>query len=73
MQSSNISILRRGSKGQTVKYLQELLKSAGYSVAIDGIFGPATEAAVKKFQKDRGLVVDGIVGPKTWSYLEPAC
>ncbi|HEY9297797.1 MAG TPA: peptidoglycan-binding domain-containing protein [Phormidium sp.] len=73
MQTSNTSILRQGSKGQSVKYLQELLKSAAYPVAIDSIFGPATEAAVKKFQHDRGLVVDGIVGPKTWSYLEPAC
>ena len=38
-------------------------------VPADGVFGPATEAAVKRFQRSRGLVADGIVGPATWSAL----
>jgi peptidoglycan hydrolase-like protein with peptidoglycan-binding domain len=36
---------------------------------VDGIFGPSTEAAVKNFQHDKGLTVDGIVGPHTWAAL----
>ena len=68
MQTAN-PIVRQGSQGQSVKTLQQLLTAAGYPLNADGIFGPRTEAAVKKFQKDKGLVVDGIVGPKTWSSL----
>lgn len=52
-------------KGDTV-LLQELLRQAGHTVKIDGEFGPGTEAAVRKFQRENGLVVDGVVGPKTW-------
>ena len=36
---------------------------------MDGIFGPKTEAAVKSFQRGKGLTVDGIVGPRTWAAL----
>ena len=60
--------LQRGSKGDYVKECQTLLEKAGYSVGpcgIDGDFGRATLAAVKAFQSDHGLVVDGIVGPVT--------
>ena len=49
-----------------------MLEQAGYSVGtygIDGDFGKDTLAAVKAFQQDRGLKVDGIVGPKTWAAL----
>lgn len=53
-------ILRLGSKGQEVKELQQLL-----NIDSDGIFGRGTEKAVKKFQHENGLVVDGIVGPVT--------
>jgi peptidoglycan hydrolase-like protein with peptidoglycan-binding domain len=38
-------------------------------VAVDGIFGPKTDAAVRAFQQSRSLAVDGIVGPKTWTAL----
>jgi len=63
--------LSPGSKGEDVKLLQEILNSYGYSLKVDGDFGSSTEAAVKKFQKSRGLVADGIVGPKTWNALLP--
>lgn len=65
--------LRRGSKGAYVKELQTLLVGRGYDVGtygIDGDYGRATEAAVKEFQKDAGLSVDGVCGPKTWAALE---
>lgn len=62
-------ILRKGSKGHSVKYAQELLRSKGYDIMPDGDFGPKTEAAVKAFQKVNKLVDDGIIGPKTWEVL----
>ena len=62
------STLQNGSRGKSVKALQYALQKLGYlnkSVPIDGIFGPKTLAAVKKFQKAVGVTQDGIVGPKT--------
>ncbi|HAX77133.1 MAG TPA: hypothetical protein DCY88_15190 [Cyanobacteria bacterium UBA11372] len=67
--SRPLPTLRLGSKGDDVNYLQEALNEYGYKVTVDGIFGKKTEAAVKKFQKSRGLTPDGIVGPQTWSAL----
>jgi peptidoglycan hydrolase-like protein with peptidoglycan-binding domain len=54
--------LRRGSTGKFVKQLQAKLQ-----IEVDGFFGPMTETAVRAFQRDNGLVPDGIVGPKTWA------
>ena len=65
--------LRKGSKGEYVKKLQKSLQKLGYdlgSYGVDGDFGRATEAAVKAFQMDRGLKVDGVCGPATWSTLD---
>lgn len=61
------SILKYGSKGNDVKWLQYFLnKSCGYTtVAIDGDFGSTTRLYVKKYQTANGLTADGIVGPKT--------
>ena len=53
-------VLRKGSRGNEVKELQEFL-----GIGADGVFGPGTEAAVKAWQKENGLVDDGIVGPAT--------
>ena len=61
-----------GAKGSDVKKIQQALIKAGYSVGssgADGSYGPATQAAVKKYQKDNGLKVDGIVGTETSSSL----
>ena len=65
--------LRRGITGDAVKQLQTLLMMKGYdcgATGADGVFGKNTEAAVRKFQWDNGLVVDGICGPKTYAALE---
>ena len=64
------TVLRRGSRGAEVRYLQELLTNAGYPVATDGVFGAATENAVKRFQEANGLEADGIAGARTWEALE---
>ena len=62
--------LRVGMTGPAVSRVQETLDSRGfYDGAIDGVFGPATEAAVKDFQDSVELVADGIVGPATWQAL----
>ncbi len=62
--------LRKGSKNSSdVGRLQSLLNKSGFTVAFDGVFGPRTQTAVKQFQKEHGLVVDGIVGPQTWASL----
>jgi peptidoglycan hydrolase-like protein with peptidoglycan-binding domain len=64
------SILRQGSKGSAVSELQQLLQSKGfYSGKIDGDFGVGTTNAVLKFQKENGLLPDGIVGSASWAKL----
>jgi len=64
--------LRRGDERIAVRGLQRRLVAAGSDeLEIDGEFGPATEAAVKAFQEDAGIDVDGIVGPQTWGALTP--
>ena len=65
--------LRKGSKGDAVRELQTMLLKLGYDLGpcgIDGDFGKATEAAVRSFQSDHRLTVDGIVGKNTWAELE---
>ena len=66
------ALLRRGSRGDAVAALQRMLVAAGFAVAADGDFGPATEAAVRAFQRARGLGEDGIVGPATLAALAAA-
>jgi peptidoglycan hydrolase-like protein with peptidoglycan-binding domain len=65
--------IAKGATGQAVKDLQAKLK-ADYplyakALVVDGDFGAKTDAAVREFQRRAGLVVDGIVGPKTWAKL----
>lgn len=50
--------------------MQKLLEAKGFEVGLqDGDFGPTTEAALRRFQKESGLVTDGVCGPKTWARL----
>jgi N-acetyl-anhydromuramyl-L-alanine amidase AmpD len=68
----NVLVLRKGSKGTSVKALQALLITNGCYCGIggvDGDFGSATEKAVRQFQAAKKLDVDGIVGSKTWQKL----
>lgn len=67
---NNPAALRAGSTGASVTVLQQRLARAGYSVSTDGHFGPATEAAVRAFQRDRGQVMDGVAGPRTQAALQ---
>lgn len=65
-----MALYQRGSKGQEVSKIQARLKELGYYLGpIDADFGGGTEAAAKAFQRAKGLVVDGKVGPNTWAAL----
>lgn len=65
MELYDLVLLRRGTRGSTVKKLQKKLE-----IDADGKFGPATEKAVKEYQETNGLKADGIVGPNTLAKLE---
>lgn len=66
-----MEILRIGSRGPNVKLIQSLLNRIGYPVGtVDGVFGTQTQRAVMAFQRDNGLVADGVVGSRTWIYFE---
>jgi peptidoglycan hydrolase-like protein with peptidoglycan-binding domain len=63
-------LLKKGTKSDSVKWLQWELVQAGFNISIDGIFGLKTETAVRSFQKLYNLKVDGIVGSATRSMLK---
>ncbi|MCO5970975.1 peptidoglycan-binding domain-containing protein [Actinoallomurus soli] len=64
--------MREGAQGEVVKAAQtELLKHGDLKTAaqVDGVFGPDTDTATRRFQERVALTVDGIVGPATWRRL----
>lgn len=75
--TDNVPWLKKGNKGESVKYLQEQLMKHGYALPkstlktgkLDGDFGRETDTAVRKFQTANHLEVDGVAGPATWSAL----
>lgn len=70
--TDNLPTLRKGNTGEYVTLLQTKLLQKGYDLGkygVDGDFGSATLKAVKEFQKDHGLAVDGVVGKNTWAAL----
>ena len=73
--SSNNNYMKLNDQGGNVKALQKMLISLGYDLGAgkdDGIYGPATISAVKQFQKDKGLVIDGLAGQATLNALYEA-
>ena len=68
-QQLEIVELNQGDDGPFVKILQHLLRARGFSLNVDGIFGPVTDQAVRRFQGNQGIDVDGIVGAVTWTRL----
>ncbi|MDQ0339884.1 peptidoglycan hydrolase-like protein with peptidoglycan-binding domain [Caldalkalibacillus uzonensis] len=71
--SWNGQILRRGDRGELVRDLQRMLAEQGYQPGpIDGIYGPQTEAAVRRAQRELNIAVDGIAGPQTYRALTAA-
>jgi len=60
-----------GSRGEKVQELQEKLKQLGYYQGeADGVYGPGTQTAIRKFQQSAGLGADGIAGSTTWERIE---
>ena len=66
---SNYPLLKQGSNNNFVFLLQFILNQNGANLNVDGIFGSQTLSAVRTFQQNNGLSVDGIVGPNTWKTL----
>ena len=62
-------VVQNGSQGHPIRTLQFLLRARGHNLTVDGMFGPATEAAVKAFQTSKGMTADGIMSAQTWSTL----
>ena len=62
-------VVQNGSQGHPIRTLQLLLRARGHNLTVDGMFGPATEAAVKAFQTSKGMTTDGIMSAQTWSTL----
>jgi chitosanase len=56
-------------KGEDVRALQAALNRAGFAITPDGVFGPATEALLKQFQRSRNLTPDGVAGPRTQAVI----
>lgn len=63
------SLIRKGDRGDSVRWVQYALKMWGADIIVDGIFGPKTDAAVRTYQAANGLKVDGIVGKNTINAL----
>ncbi|MEP2942606.1 MAG: peptidoglycan-binding domain-containing protein [Hyphomicrobiales bacterium] len=61
------TLLKRGDRGVAVEHLQAKLNREDLCIATDGNFGPATELAVKIYQKGQRLHGDGVVGARTWA------
>lgn len=62
--------LKKGMRGESVKWLQYELNRYGYALAVDGVYGVKTYNAVRSYQRPRGLMVDGIAGKNTLRSLQ---
>lgn len=57
---------RRGSYGNAVIQVQKRMRARGWTISVDGAYGPQTESVIRAFQQEKGIGNDGIVGPITW-------
>ena len=64
------AVLASGARSETVRALQTRLTERGYAAGADGVFGPGTEAAVRRFQREQGLAEDGRFGTLSLAKLE---
>jgi peptidoglycan hydrolase-like protein with peptidoglycan-binding domain len=62
-------VLVKGSRGDLVVWAQEHLKRADESLPVTGYFGDLTRQSVRRFQRSKGQVDDGLIGPQTWRAL----
>jgi peptidoglycan hydrolase-like protein with peptidoglycan-binding domain len=60
-------VLARGSTGVDVRTWQRQMARRGWRIKVDGIFGPQTASVARRFQREKGLRVDALVGPRTWA------
>ena len=67
--TSDAAAFRLGDQGEAVMDIQRALAASGYDITVDGDFGPATEAALRSYQKEHGLEVDGLAGPAVYEAL----
>ncbi|MEU1483592.1 peptidoglycan-binding protein [Streptomyces sp. NPDC005752] len=67
--SALVRTVQEGSSGASVRAAQTALNARGHSLVVDGVFGGLTDSAARAFQQKKGLVADGVVGPKTWQAL----
>ena len=65
-----MNTLQNGSTGGEVTMLQRALSVLGYTIGIDGDYGPGTAAVVTQFQTDKGLTANGVAAPDTWSIID---
>ncbi|MBE9223886.1 peptidoglycan-binding protein [Phormidium sp. LEGE 05292] len=68
----SLPVLKIGTSGEAVRFLQQVLIALGYQISFDAVFGTETQKVVKNFQAEGDLADDGIVGPKTWRALGEA-
>ena len=66
---ANIPFAHSGTKGPLAAAIQAALCDAGYSLDIDGEYGPKTENALREFQRKNNLEIDGVAGPATYAKL----
>ncbi len=66
---TEMPVIRTGTRGNVVRFLQCYLNLYGEAISVDGVFGSGTRDAVIRFQRNNGLAADGIVGRNTWRTL----
>lgn len=62
-------VVKAGSRGDAVRQVQQRLRDRGWRLTVDGVFGGTTDLVVRRFQGEKGLATDGVVGPRTWTAL----